>query len=397
MDSKVLTIGLIVGLVAGLIAGYAVTLPRINELEGRVSAFQSKISELESQISASQSKISELEEMMPRTIIIRDSLGRNVTIPYPLRKVVVINPSAAEVIRALNMTHTVVGVSGSISRNPAYWPELSKKPAVCEFAHDKPNYEVIFALNETVGGIDAVIEYGVHPAVRRFFGEMVEALAPIPVIGIDCYRFETLYSDIETLGIMFGRKSAADELIEFFENISNVVESKVSGIPDEEKVRVYFEHHGGDYLTGTRISAIGKMITKAGGKNVFGKVRGYYITISPEDLIKNNPQVILKDSRGVLGYNITDSAPIQAYLDELYARAERDGWNGVDAVANNKTYLLSEYLSAGPKKCIAVVYIAKMLYPELFADVDAEAFLKEYFERFQHVPYVGIFVYPSPW
>jgi len=391
MNNKALAIGLIVGLVIGLIAGYGVTLPRIREMEGQVSVFQSKISELESQVA-------ELQELMPRTLTIRDSLGRNVTIPYPLKKVVVINPSVAEIIRALNMTYTIVGVSGSIADNPAYWPELSGKTVVCEFAHSEPNYEAILALNETVGGIDAVIDYGTHPAVRSFFDEMAATLAPIPVIGIDCYKFETLYSDIETLGVMFGRKSAADELIVFFEEIFDLVENRTSGIPDEEKVPVYFESHGGEYYTGTGTSTLGKIIAKAGGKNIFGELRGPpYQEISPEDIIKNNPQVILKDTRGVLGYNVTDPTPIQAYLDEVYARAVRDGWNGVDAVAKNKTYLLSEYLVAGPKKCILVVYVAKMLYPELFADVDAEAFLQEYFERFQHVPYLGIFVYPSPW
>jgi len=391
MNSKALAIGLVVGLVIGLIAGYAVTLPRISGLEAQVSTSQSEISELKSQIA-------ELQKLMPRKLTIRDSRGRNVTVPYPLRKVVVINPSAAEVIRALNMTHTIVGVSGSISGNPAYWPELSKKPAVCRFAHDKPNYEMILKLNETVGGIDAVIEYGIHPAVNRFFDEMVEALAPIPVIGIDCYRFETLYDDIKTLGKMFGRESAADELIAFFEDISDLVETRTSGIPDEKKIRVYFEHHGGDYLTGTERSTLGKIITKAGGSNIFGKLRGPpYRKISPEDLVANNPRVILKDTRGVLGYNVTDLTPIKVYLDDVYARAAHDGWDGVDAIANKKTYLLSEYLSAGPKKCIVVVYIAKILYPELFSDVDAEAFLREYFERFQHIPYVGIFIYPSPW
>ena len=367
MKSKILVIGVIVGLLVAVVA--------VKLIAGLLSY-----------------------EPTPRKLTIRDSRGRNVTISYPLNRVVVINPPAAEVIRALNMTHTIIGVSGSINRNPAYWPELSEKTVVCEFAHSEPNYELILALNDTVGGIDAVITYGTHPAVNRFFDEMVEALAPIPVIGIDCYKFETLYDDIRTLGKIFGRESAANELIAFFERILDLVENRVSSIPDEERVRVYFEHHGGDYITGTERSTLGKIVAKAGGKNVFGKLRGPpYQRISPEALIEKNPQVILKDTRGVLGYNITDLVPIKAHLDEIYARALRDGWSEVDAIMNNKTYLLSEYLTAGPKKLIAVVYIAKMLYPELFTDVNAEAFLREYFERFQHIPYVGIFIYPSPW
>ena len=40
-------------------------------------------------------------------------------------------------------------------------------------------------------------------------------------------------------------------------------------------------------------------------------------------------------------------------------------------------------------------YMAKILYPELFKDVDPEAILKEYFDKWQGIPYLVVYIYPS--
>ncbi|MCL0102525.1 hypothetical protein M1N93_00990 [Dehalococcoidia bacterium] len=59
-------------------------------------------------------------------------------------------------------------------------------------------------------------------------------------------------------------------------------------------------------------------------------------------------------------------------------------------------HLISEDLTFGPLANILKLYIGKILHPELFADVDPEAILREYFEEFHGVELKGIFVYPDP-
>jgi len=340
----------------------------------------------------------------------------NVTIPYPLKKIVVINPAAAEIIRALNRTDRVVGISGTIRDNPDYWPELCNKTVVCEYAHGKwedPDYARLFELNETVGGIDAVFHYGTHPAVRTWIQELAERIDPIPVIGIDCYKFSTMYDDIETLGVIFGRrKSATDKIIAFFEEIMNRVGNRTSGIPDEDKTRTYFAHHSGLYTTSNKKGTLGQILTKSGCCwNIFHDEPGpSYFDINPIELWyeNRNPQMVLKDTRTFqvpLGFGYHDEAPIQAYLDDIYHSAEVDGWDTCDAVVNGRVYLLSQHLTAGPKKYIAVLYVAKFGCPELFDGIDPDEYLQRYLTEFQHLecadnyPEVGkldcgIFMYP---
>ena len=340
----------------------------------------------------------------------------NVTIPYPLKKIVVINPSALEIIRALNRTDRVVGISGTIRDNPDYWPELCNKTVICESAHGKwedADYARLFELNETVGGVDAVFHYGTHPAVRTWIQELAERIDPIPVVGIDCYKFETMYDDMETMGVIFGRKPAAiGGIIAFFEEIMDLVENRTSGIPDEDKTRTYFAHHSGLYTTSNKKGTLGQILTKSGCCwNIFHEEPGPpYFDINPIELWheNRNPQMVLKDTRTFqvpLGFGYHDEAPIQAYLDDIYHSAEVDGWDTCDAVVNERVYLLSQHLTAGPKKYIAVLYVAKFGCPELFDGIDPDEYLRRYLTEFQHLecadnyPEVGkldcgIFMYP---
>jgi len=147
----------------------------------------------------------------PITIV--DSAGRVVELPYPLERVIVLNPPAAEVMRAIGVMDRIIGISGSLAR-PDYWPELSRLPQVARFAHAEPDYEKIIELSP-----QAVITYGTHPAIDLQKIADTLASAGIKVVGIDCFKLDTLFRDITTLGTMFGEMAAAARLIVFFQDI----------------------------------------------------------------------------------------------------------------------------------------------------------------------------------
>lgn len=166
-----------------------------------------------------------------------------------------------------------------------------------------------------------MLTYDTHPAID--IQEVADALAPagIKVVGIDCYELDTLCKDIATLGTMFDELAAAARLTVFFQDIPDSVESKVTGI--EEKPRVYAEHHGGDYMAFGAGSPWHEMIEMAGGINIFADMPMPYPEVDPEAVIERNPQVILKDTRGTppVGYGVTGTEPIEAYIYEFIARA----------------------------------------------------------------------------
>ncbi|MCD6232046.1 ABC transporter substrate-binding protein [Candidatus Aerophobetes bacterium] len=329
------------------------------------------------------------EEMTHRTITIVDSAGRELELPYPLERVVVLNPPNAEIMRALGVTDRIVGISGTIAKKPGYWKDLSKKPVMAARAHGEPDYEKIVELSPQI-----VLTYGTHPAVD--IEKIAKTLAPagIKVVGIDCYKIKTLFRDITTLGTIFGKVEPSAELNGFFQNMLKTVEIRVKDLKADEEVRVYAEHHGKDYTSFGPGSEWHEMILKAGGSNIFADAPAPYSEVDPEMLIERNPEIILKDVRRApkMGYGITDTVPMDAYISGL---RERPGWSKIDAVKNKKIYLISSSLGAGPTKLITILYFAKIFHPELFADVDPNAMLQEYYERFQGVELKGIFIYPE--
>ncbi|MEA1963975.1 MAG: ABC transporter substrate-binding protein [Candidatus Aerophobetes bacterium] len=80
-------------------------------------------------------------------ITITDYRGRNVTLPYPVERIVLLQHHAAWAIRLLGVEDKVVGVSKHLSEAGMY-PKLSSKPVCGTWQH--PNYEEIVQLRPQV-------------------------------------------------------------------------------------------------------------------------------------------------------------------------------------------------------------------------------------------------------
>ena len=74
----------------------------------------------------------------------------------------------------------------------------------------------------------------------------------------------------------------------------------------------------------------------------------------------------------------------------MEAYKTRDGWANLDAVKNNRMGGLYHDLSRHIFDFAGAQFLAKMIQPELFADLDPEANLAEFFERFMPVDLDGV-------
>ena len=71
-------------------------------------------------------------------IEIIDALGKQVEIKLPVKKMVVLNSDALEVVRSLKVEGLVVGVFSEIAKNPLFWPVLKDKPKVGSWRDANP-------------------------------------------------------------------------------------------------------------------------------------------------------------------------------------------------------------------------------------------------------------------
>ncbi|MCK5109023.1 MAG: ABC transporter substrate-binding protein, partial [Methanosarcinales archaeon] len=120
---------------------------------------------------------------------------------------------------------------------------------------------------------------------------------------------------------------------------------------------------------------------------IAANLTGSYPKIDSEWLIAVNPDVVVKSAKDSYE-NVTEPAIM---LSEI---ASRPGWKYMQAVKNDRVYILTSDIYTGPRYFVGVAYMAQWFYPDLFADIDPDAIHREYMERFQGVDVQDrVFVY----
>jgi iron complex transport system substrate-binding protein len=169
------------------------------------------------------------------------------------------------------------------------------------------------------------------------------------------------------------------------------IHDKVSGLSDDEKTKVIYLYprkngalgSGGDACPTIRtLQFLGANTLTKDTRDTKGAIMdsGSYFEIDPEVVIKKNPQaIVMEDFDEALGYGFTDRAKAQEVLDRIKTRP---GFNKIDAVKNNKVYLLDVNI-VSHSNCLGALYMAKALYPSLLSDVDPYAIHQEYC---RHIP-----------
>ena len=138
---------------------------------------------------------------------------------------------------------------------------------------------------------------------------------------------------------------------------------------------------------------------QAQGINIAADLVGSSPEVDPEWIISQNPDVIIKYPMGADyqgGFGQTETAPFQEWLDEMVNRA---GFSEINAVKNGEVYIVSQIIKTGAFENVAICYVAKLLYPDLFEDMDPVSYLRQMVEEYMGLDWEdmdGVFIYPSP-
>ncbi len=217
----------------------------------------------------------------------------------------------------------------------------------------------------------------------------------IPVLHVDFHTKKNICNSIRQMGAVLGRQERAKELIDFYTEQTRKVASVVSTIPDEERPTVYIEVGINPYGTFGSGYMFGNTVSAAGGKSIadgFGIVKTG--TISPEHLLKANPDIIIITSANwaekghcgpPMGYYATGLD-----RDLATAKLNRPGWSELRAVKNRQVFFIHHGLSRHIYDFVALQYFAKWFFPEKFKTLDPEDTWKTFHKRFLPVPYSGV-------
>lgn len=322
-------------------------------------------------------------------LTILDNDGDAVTVPKPVKRVIPDHMTSLSAMRVLDAEDMIVGIDTHVEKHigKIFLQKLADLPVIGDFFN--PDFEAVLSLQPDV-----------YLAYRSVYGQggkktMKEKLPGVTVIETGYYtpyNPENLTLDIRKLGYILGKKDRAEAYIDWYNGYLNMIKQRTKGISDDQKPRIY-PAPGWDLYNSI---ANFQLADIAGGINICAGLGPTYATVDPEWVIKQNPNVILKQSFASTAYDTDDASGMMAEREAILSRPELDK---VDAVKKGRIYLWHMYTSGMfPNDIITIAYIAKWLHPDLFADLDPNAVHQEYLDRFTSLDFDvkthGVFVYP---
>lgn len=318
-------------------------------------------------------------------LTIIDSSGRTITVTCPIESIVALSHTSAEAIKILGAEDRVVGVEQYVADKAVFFPYLSKMPIVK--SGSEADYEKILEIRP-----ELVIGYQFSAA------EYAEKLEPhVTVVGLGFYQPRMMSQEIAMLGYLLGRTEEAYEFIDFCDGYLDIIQERVSELPEEDKVRAYLEGNSELKAAGNG-SGQNELCELAGGVNIAVGLVGSSPTVDPEWVITEDPDIMVKSvnhGNKYAGYEKDTTEDIEELRSSFMSRA---GWQMMTAVQNGRVFLWSDSISTKPSFFVGVTYLAKLFYPELFEDLDPQAVHQEHLTRFLRLDYDldehGVFVYP---
>ena len=209
---------------------------------------------------------------------------------------------------------------------------------------------------------------------------------------------ENTVPSLHILGQLFGKEARADEVADFWQGKMDAI-AKVIADNKPARPNVFMYRAAGLVeCCGTfGPDNFGLMVDLAGGHNLGSDfLPGYTGSINPEQVIASNPDIIV-----VTGSDWTNSPDAQGFVSVgpgtsdqaadsrkvLASLVEAPAFTGSKAVADGNVHAIWHQFYTSPYQFVAIAEMAKWFHPELFADVDADATFKEFYDRFLPIPY----------
>ena len=268
-------------------------------------------------------------------VSITDFQNRSVAISKRPERIVSIGPSNTEFLFALGAGDRVVGTD-----------DFSDEPAAAKS-------------KEHVGGVKVSLEkvVSLKPdliVTVKFSDGTIEALSQTSaaVLVIDPQNAGDVARTATLLGQAVGANGA--KLAADIQAQLDAVKAKTA---NASKPKVFHEIDASDltkmYTVGPG-SFIHDLIKLAGGTNIAAAAKTQYPTISAEEVVRADPDVVV----------LADAA----YGTTLEQVIARPGWSALTAVKNKRVYPVSGnlYSRPGPRLGQAAEEYAKLVHPELF-------------------------------
>jgi iron complex transport system substrate-binding protein len=299
---------------------------------------------------------------------VKDATGRDIAIPDRVARVFPAGPPAAILLYTFAPDLLLGWPRANRAEECAYMlPDICTRPEVGRLTGrgNSANLESVLALKP-----DLILDVGSTAPTFASLAARVQEQTGIPYALLDG-RFEVIPTTYRLLGKLTNRD--AEPLATYSAETLAKIQTRVNRIPEDERPRVYYARGPKGLETGLGGSINVETIEHLGAHNVAGETKGGLATVSLEQVLKWNPEIIVTIDR------------------DFAANVRSDPlWKDVTAVRAGRVHLSPKmpfgWVDFPPSvnRLIGLWWLAQIFYPDHFKE-DIRALTRDFYTRFYHV------------
>ncbi|OPX86450.1 MAG: corrinoid ABC transporter substrate-binding protein [Pelotomaculum sp. PtaB.Bin104] len=309
-----------------------------------------------------------------KTIRVTDCVGRSIDVPDQPQSIATLDPFAGQAVIMYGAGDRMTATVGGVKRDlllQRVCPSLAAAAVVKE--EGSVNAEAVMAMGIDLMFIKSDLYYS---NIER---EKLDALG-IPYLVIEYSSIESQRAAFAVIGEALGQTEKAEVMEDYYQGVVEKVSQRVSEIPQPARPSLY--HSTSEALrTDTEgslgaewVGFTGVKNVSLGGELVFNE-KNYYTTL--EQIFVWDPDVIICNESGVADYMLNSKK-----------------WQGLRAVQEGRVYQVPIGASrwghdSSVETPLAILWLAKTLYPDSFADVDLRSEMDWFYKTFYQYDLTG--------
>jgi iron complex transport system substrate-binding protein len=341
------------------------------------------------------------------TVTVTDLAGREVTLNYPVERIVLVRSRdiygfSAVLDEATDDKIVAWGPDIKTADRDAYdkylehFPRLGQLPWLGDIFKDALSTEQILNLDPDVVIVETFMKNRGYESIDR----LEKAGVPLLFLDFSQKPFEAPQSSILLIGEITGRKQRAREIVDYVDKQLELVFTRLDSL-EGPKPTIYVEagNLGPQDYSSTygynkqqTMQSWGAMLLATRATNIASDAVVDMAVINPEYLLESNPDKII-----ITGayWPAAGAMRMGYYADPAEARSvlkafcERPGWDTLDAVKNKEVYSLFHGFTMHIFCFVGLQQMVKWLYPETFRDIEPEENFKDFHRRFLPIEYSG--------
>ena len=301
-----------------------------------------------------------------------DSVGRKITLPDRVERVMAAGPNAAVPLYVLAPEKMIGWPSAPRPEErpyiPARYRDLPEHGRLTGRG-DTANIEVVLQAKP-----DLVFDFGSVSPTYVSLADRVQEQTGLPYLLIDG-RLDRTPASLRLLGAALGVSARAEKIARYVEDTAARIDARLKDVPENVRRRVYLARQANGLETGLTGSINTEIIERAGGVNVAERAsgRGGIANVSIEQLLAWAPDTVITWDRNFFQH---------VYDDPV--------WQPVPAVKDRRVYLAPRlpfgWIDAPPSinRTIGLSWIAALLYPDRFPE-DFRGVTRDFYQLFYQV------------